>query len=127
MYFKAPIGAAILAITIVAASAQDDANRQAPKLSVADVQRLAESISRDPSKLRAYCELGKLHDETQQAVEENDAKAIAALTAKIDAFEQQLGPDYDKVLDGLDQIDLSSDDGGQQIADAFKSLQEKCE
>jgi hypothetical protein len=63
----------------------------------------------------AYCELGKLHDETQQAVEDNDVDAIAALTAKIDAFEQQLGPEYDKMLDGFDQIDLSSV-GGQQIA-----------
>ena len=52
--------------------------------------------------------------------------AIAALIAKIDAFEQQLGPEYDKMLYGLDQIDLSSV-GGQQIADAVNILQQKCE
>ena len=40
---------------------------------------------------------------------------------KTDAFEQQLGPEYDKVLDGLDQIDLSSDEG-LQIAEVFGSL-----
>jgi hypothetical protein len=68
--------------------------------------------------------VASLHDETQQAVEKKDADAIAALTAKIDAYEQQLGPEYDKVLDGLDKIDLSSDEG-QQIADVFKTLQEK--
>jgi hypothetical protein len=90
------------------------------------VQHLADVVSSDKSKLRAYCELGKLHDKTQQAVEENDADEIAALTAKIDAFEQELGPEYDKVLDGLDQIDLRSDEG-QQIAAVFKTLQEKCD
>ena len=101
----------IFAGTTVVAVAQDEPTNQTPKLTLADVQHLAELISSDKSKLRAYCELGKLHDETQQAVEENDAKAIDALTAKTDAFEQQLGPEYDKVLDGLDKIDLNSDEG----------------
>ena len=59
-------------------------------------------------------------------MQEDNASAIAALIAKSDAFEQQLGPEYDKVLDGLDQIDLSSDEG-QQIAEVFGSLQKKCE
>ena len=30
------------------------------------------------------------------------------------------------MLDGLDKIDLNSDEG-QQIADVFKTLQEKCD
>ena len=59
-------------------------------------------------------------------MQEDNASAIAALIAKSDAFEQQLGPEYDKVLDGLEQIDLSSDEG-QQIAEVFGSLQTKCQ
>jgi hypothetical protein len=93
---------------------------------LADVQHLAEIISSDKSKLRAYCELGKLHDETRQAVEHNDTNAIAAVIAKTNAFERQLGPKYDKVLNGLDQIDFSSDDG-QQIATTLYTLQQKCQ
>ena len=126
MYLQALMGVAIFAVTTVAAVAQDEPTNQTPKITLADVQHLAEMISSDQSKLRAYCELGKLHDEIQQAVEQKDADAIDALTAKIDAFEQQLGPEHDKVLDGLDKIDLNSDEG-QQIADVFKTLQEKCE
>ena len=126
MYLKALMSVSIFAGTIVVAVAQDEPTNQTPKLTLADVQHLAELISSDKSKLRAYCELGKLHDETQQAVEENDAKAIDALTAKTDAFEQQLGPEYDKVLDGLDQIDFSSAEG-QQLAAVLKTLQEKCD
>jgi hypothetical protein len=126
MYLKALMSVSIFAGTTVVAVAQDEPTNQTPKLTLADVQHLAELISSDKSKLRAYCELGKLHDETQQAVEENDAKAIDALTAKTDAFEQQLGPGYDKVLDGLDQIDFSSAEG-QQLAAVLKTLQEKCD
>ncbi len=90
------------------------------------MQHLADLVSSDKTKLQAYCELGKLHDETQKAVEYGDVKTIDAVTAKIDIFEHQLGPEYDKVFDGLAQIDLSSDEG-QQIAEVFGSLQNKCE
>jgi hypothetical protein len=126
MYLKALMSVSILAGTTVAAVAEDEPSNQTPKLTLADVQNLAEVISSDKSKLRAYCQLGKLHDETQQAVEDKNADAIAGLTAKIDVFEQQLGPEYDKVLDGLDKIDFNSEEG-QQIADVFKTLQEKCD
>ena len=66
MYLKALIGVVISATTIVAAFAQDKPTNQAPKPSLADVQHLAETISSDESRLRAYCDLGKLHDDTQQ-------------------------------------------------------------
>ena len=79
-------------------------------------------VSAEGLELRAYCELGQLLDETRQAVEYNDTNAIAAVTAKTDAFERQLGPEYDKVLNGLDQIDFSSDEG-KRIAEVFGSLQ----
>ena len=123
---KALVGVSIFAGTTIAAIAQEDPPNEAPKPTLADVQHLAEVIGSDKSKLRAYCEIGKLHGELQQAVEYNDGNTIAALTAKTDAFEQQLGPEYDKVLDGLDRIDLISDEG-HQIAQVFGSLEKKCE
>jgi hypothetical protein len=126
MVLKAAIGVAIFVGTTVAAIGQDDPTNQTPKPTSADVQQLVEMISNDKSKLRAYCELGKLHDETRQAVQYNDANAIATIAARTNDFEQQLGPEYDKVLDGLDQIDFSSD-VGERIAVAFYTLQEKCE
>ena len=124
MYAKILMSVSIFAGSTVAAIAQDEPTNPTPKLTSADVQHLADVISND--KFHAYCELGKLHDETQQAVEENNADEIAALTAKIDAFEQELGPAYDEVLNGLDQIDLGSDEG-QKMAAVFKTLQEKCD
>jgi hypothetical protein len=47
------------------------------------------------------------------------------LAAKTDALEQKLGPEYDKVIDGLDRVDLNSAEG-QTLADVFKALQDKC-
>jgi hypothetical protein len=126
MYLKAFMRVAAFAVTIVAAFAQDDPTNQAPKPTLEDVQRLADAISGDKSKLRAYCDLGHLHDETQQAVDENDTKAIDALMAKTDALEQQLGPEYDRIIAGLDQIDFSSVEG-QEIADVLRTLHAKCE
>jgi hypothetical protein len=126
MLLKALIGVAVFIATAVAAVGQEEATNETPEPTLADVQHLAEIISSDKSKLRAYCELGKLHDETRQAVEYNDTNAIAAVIAKTNAFERQLGPKYDKVLNGLDQIDFSSDDG-QQIATTLYTLQQKCQ
>ena len=120
------IGVAIFAGTAVAAVSQEEPTNQTPKPSLADVQHLVEIISGDESKLHTYCELGKLHDETRQAVEYNDTNAIAAVAAKTDDFERQLGLEYDNVLDGIDQIDFSSDEG-QRIAAAFYALQQRCE
>jgi hypothetical protein len=111
----AAIGVAILAATGVGAAAQDDPANQAPKPTLADVQHIAEAIATNKSKLQAYCELGRLHDETQQAVEDNDLEAIGVLTAKAYALEQQLGPEYDNVIDGLDKVDLSSAEGQELV------------
>jgi hypothetical protein len=59
----------IFSITAVAAFAQDEPVDQAPKPTLADVRHLAEAITSDKSKLRAYCELGGIHDQMQQALD----------------------------------------------------------
>ena len=93
LLLKALIGVAIFIATTVAAVGQEEATNETPEPTLADVQHLAEIISSDKSKLRAYCELEKLHDETRQALEYNDTNAIAAVIAKTNAFERQLGPE----------------------------------
>jgi hypothetical protein len=127
VYYKALISAAIFAAATFSASAENaPAERPSPKLTLADVQRLAEEIAGDKPKLEAYCTLGKVHDEIQQAIENSDLSAIEAVTARTNALEETLGPEYDRVIEGLDQIDLNTAEG-QQLADVFKTLQDKCE
>jgi hypothetical protein len=126
MHLKALTAVGIFSIIAVAASAQDGPGNQVPKARLPGVQHLAGMITSDNSKLRAYCELGGIHDQMQQALDNQDANAIDALIVKSDALEQQLGPEYDEVIEGLEQIDFNTIEG-QQIADVFKTLQEKCE
>ena len=66
---------------------------------------LLHSLSRDNQIFRR----------SQQALDDQDANAIDALIAKGDALEQQLGPEYDAVIEGLEQIDFNTAEG-QQIA-----------
>jgi hypothetical protein len=53
------------------------------------------------AKLKAYCELGNLYEQLEKAQEKNDTKEFDALGVKIDSLEQQVGPDYRQVMDGL--------------------------
>jgi len=126
MYCKTLIGVAILAATTLGAGAEGEPADQPPKPTLTDVRHLADEIAGDKSKLESYCSLGKLHDEMQQAIENNDLDAIKALTERTNTLEQMLGPEYDMVIDGLDQVDLNTAEG-QQLADVFKTLQAKCE
>jgi hypothetical protein len=126
MHLKALTAIGIFSITAVAAFAQDEPVDQAPKPTLAGVRHLAEAITSEKSKLRAYCELGGIHDQMQQALDNQDANATDELIAKADALEQQLGKEYDEVIEGLEQMDFNTAEG-QQIADVFKAMQEKCE
>ena len=74
---------------------------QAPKPTIADAQKLVQTISSDKTKLQAYREIGKLQDQMEKAEEKNDTKTIEALGAKVDNLEQQVGPDYARIMDGL--------------------------
>jgi hypothetical protein len=127
MYCKTLISVAILVAATLGAGAEGEpADQPPPKPTLGDVRQLADEIAGDKSKLESYCSLGKLHDEMQQAIENNDLDAIKALTERTNTLEQMLGPEYDMVIDGLDQVDLNTAEG-QQLADVFKTLQAKCE
>jgi hypothetical protein len=76
MYLKALTTIAVFSITIGALFAQDEPGNQAPKLTLADVQRLAEVITGDKSKIRAYCDLGGIHDQLRQALDNQDDRFI---------------------------------------------------
>jgi hypothetical protein len=104
----------------------DDPANQAPKPTLADAQKVVQTISSDKTKLQAYCELGKLQDQMEKAEEGNDTKAVDALVAKADALGQQIGPEYLRIVEGLEEVDPNSAEG-QKFAGVFNVLHEKCE
>ncbi len=96
-----------------------------PKPTVADVQKVVQMISGDPTKVKAYCDIDKLQEQMGQAAQKKDNKAIQALGAKIDGLAQQIGLDFVKVMDGLDAVDPSSAEGKRYGA-IFDPLDKQC-
>ena len=104
---------------------KDDPAEQASKPTLEDVQKVVQAIANDKNKLQAYCELGKLEEQMEKAEETNDTKAIDALIVKADILEQQVGPEYERIVEGLDRVDPNSPEG-QKYTAVFDTLQEKC-
>ena len=61
----------------------------------------------------------------EKAEEGNDTAAVDALVAKADALAQQIGPEYLRIVEGLEEVDPNSAEG-QKFADVFNTLHEKC-
>jgi hypothetical protein len=126
MNLKHLVAVAIFATVPVVAHAQkDDPNAPQSKPTIEDAQKLVETISGDKDKLKAYCELGKLNEQLDKAEEKGDAKEYEALVAKLDSLEQQMGPDYIRVTDGLGDFDPNSAEG-QKFSAVFAPLRKQC-
>jgi hypothetical protein len=118
MPLKFLMAAALLVAVPIVAFAQS-------KPTIEDAQILVEKISSDKGKLKAYCEIGKLHEQLDNAEDKGDAQEFEALVAKLDSLEQQMGPDYIKVTDGLGDVDPNSAEG-QKFSAAFEPLRKQC-
>jgi hypothetical protein len=125
MRLKLFVAATVFVAAPIAALAQQDTSIQSLKPTIEDVQKLVETISGDKDKLKAYCELGKLNEQLDKAEEKGDAKEYEALVAKLDSLEQQMGPDYIRVTDGLGEVDPNSAEG-QKFSAVFEPLRKQC-
>jgi hypothetical protein len=123
MNLKLVVAASLFVAIPTVASAQQ--NQPAPKPTMADVQKLVQTISGDKAKLKAYCDIGKLQEQMDQAEQKKDTKTVEALGTKADALAKQLGPDYEKVMGGLDEIDPNSAEGKRYTA-MFEPLFKQC-
>jgi hypothetical protein len=126
MRLKLFVTVTVLVIASIAALAQvDEPDNPAPP-TIEDAQKLVQTISGDKAKLKAYCELGTLYEEVERAVEKNDMKELDALGVKVDSLEQQVGPGYRRVMDGLGEVDPNSAEA-QKLTAVFEPLHEQCE
>jgi hypothetical protein len=116
----------LFAVVPMVAFAQKDAPAdKAPKPTVADAQKLVQMISGDKAKLQAYCDMGKLQEQMEKADQKNDTKALEALGTQADTLAQKIGPEYTKVMDGLEEVDPNSAEG-KQYTTVFASLVKQC-
>jgi len=117
MNLKLVVAVSLFAVVPMVAFAQKDAPAtKVPKPSIADAQKLVQTISGDKAKLQAYCDMGKLQEEMEKADQKNDTKALDALGAKADTLAQQIGPEYTKVMEGLVEVDPKSAESKQYPA-----------
>lgn len=113
------------AMPALAYAQKDSPATNVPKPTVADAQKVVQAISGDKARLQAYCDLGKLQEQMEKADQKNDTKALKALGDKADSLSQQVGPDYIKLTDGLDEVDPDSPEGKKFTA-VFDTLHKQC-
>jgi hypothetical protein len=96
-----------------------------PKPTMADVQKVVQTISGDKAKMQAYCDLSKLDQQMANLDDKKDAATLEDLGKKADDLAQKLGPDYIKVVDGLDQVDEKSSEA-KEFGAALGALDKQC-
>jgi hypothetical protein len=82
----------------------------------AEAHNVVQIISSDKAKTQAYCNLSKLYDQIEAAEQKNDSDTIQALTKQADAMVANLGPEYPKMIEGLEQVDLTSSEGKEFLS-----------
>jgi hypothetical protein len=97
----------------------------APKPSKAQVQKVVQTISADKNKMDAYCKLAKIQQQMGTLDEKKDMKKLQDLGTQADAEAQKLGADFEKMMDGLEQVDEKSNEG-KEFATILASLDSKC-
>jgi hypothetical protein len=125
MKLKLAIAAAALVAMSAFAQAQQGPPPNVPKPTKADVQKVVQLIMADKAKTQAYCELSKINDQMAEAQDKKDQKKMEALSNQADALVQKIGPEYEKLMEGLDQIDENSPDA-KAFGDMFAPLDKQC-
>jgi hypothetical protein len=116
---------ALVAMPALAFGQQHSPPAKGPKPTAADIQNVAQMISSDKAKLQAYCDSKKLYDQMAAAYKKNDSKTADALSKQADALVSKLGPEYSKVMDGLQQIDPNSSEG-KEFMSVISGLDKLC-
>jgi hypothetical protein len=107
---------ALVAIPALTHAQQGGPPPSVPKPTKADVEKVVQIVTSDEAKTQSYCDLNKLYDQLQAAVQKNDSKTVQTLGRQADALLGKLGPEYSKLMDELDQVDPNSSEGKEFIS-----------
>jgi hypothetical protein len=115
----------VAAISALAIPAVAHAQSSVPKPTKAETQNVVQIITSDKVKTQAYCDLTKLYDQTEASGQKNDSDTIQTLTKKANTLIANLGPEYSKMMDGLDQVDPTSSEG-KEVMSILLELDKLC-
>ena len=124
MKLKLVAAISALAATPALVHAQQGGPPKIPKPTKADAQNVVQIITSDKVKTQAYCDLTKLEDQVK-AVQQNDTKTVETLTKQAEALIGKLGPEYFKLMDGLEQVDPKSSEAEEFMA-ILSELNKRC-
>jgi hypothetical protein len=93
-----------------------------PKPTKADAENVVQIITSDKVKTQAYCDLTKLYDQVEAAQQKTD---IEMLSRQADALIHKLGPEYSKLMDGLEQVDPKSSEA-KEFVSILSELDKRC-
>jgi hypothetical protein len=78
------------------------------KPTIEEAQKLVEKIISDKNKLKAYCEISKLHEQLDNAEEKGDAQEFETLVGELDSLEKSVAatPDHTRArLSALGELE----------------------
>jgi hypothetical protein len=124
---KLPLIAAIFALAAMSALAHAQGGPQpnVPKPTKAEAQNVVQIVTSDKVKTQAYCDLTKLEGEVTAAEQKKDSKTLEALSKQAEALVDQLGPEYSKLMDGLEQVDPKSSEA-KEFMSILSELDKSC-
>ncbi|MBC8051287.1 MAG: hypothetical protein SGJ17_09165 [Hyphomicrobiales bacterium] len=102
------------------------AAKPAETVKPAEVAKLAADIKGDAAKLKSYCEMQDLYNQSYEAGEKKDEKKAEELANKADDLGKGLGGDYEKIMNAGADIDPESKEG-QEFYAGFEDLDKSCE
>ena len=116
--------AAISALAIPALAHAQQSGPQ-PKPTTADAQNVVQIITGDKVKTQAYCDFTKLEGQVRAADQKNDTKTLEVLSKQAEALVDKLGPEYFKLMDGLEQVDPKSSEA-KEFMSILSELDKSC-
>ena len=84
----------LIIAALVVAAVPVSAQTQPTPVTKADVQNVIKIIGGDKAKTQAYCDIGKLGDQMEQANARRTLRKFEELSLKADELGKQLGPEW---------------------------------
>jgi hypothetical protein len=116
---------ALAAIPALAHAQQGGPQPKVPKPTKADAQNVVQIVISDKVKTQAYCDLTKLEGQVKAAEQKNDTKTLEALSRQAESLVDKLGPEYFKLMDGLEEVDPKSSEA-KEFMSILSELDKRC-
>jgi len=122
MRLKLVVAISALAIPALAHAQQSGPQ---PKPTKADAQNVVQIITSDKVKTQAYCDFTQLEGQVKAADQKNDTETLEALSKQAQLLIDKLGPEYFKLMDGLEKVDPKSSEA-KEFMSILSELDKSC-